>query len=59
MVSAEMKKKIGLYKSAAANDREIWKQSLSPYKRYVKRLPHGKNFMTPMQHEPSPCTQCW
>lgn len=51
-VSAEMREKIGLMKSRAANEREITKQNKSPYKRMVKKLPHKIGFITPPHYEP-------
>ena len=56
-VSKSMREKLGLAKSIAANNREITKQSGSPYMRMVKKLPHKKGFVTPMQYEPSSCTR--
>lgn len=53
----ECRKKLGLAKSRAANEREITKQQQSPYKRMVKKLPHKKGFVTPPHLEPSKCTR--
>jgi len=56
-VSKEMRQKLGMFKSIAANNREIEKQNHSPYKRMVKKLPHKKGFVTPPHLEPSRCTR--